>query len=503
MKKLQFFAFQGLVILSIVIGLSAVASGQQRTAKIRFMSNNLRDGDKFLFATYKYGYNLIDAFTSYDTVIVKNGIAEKRFNLGSKGDCYITFQPPMCCAPRGGMIYDFYYLKAGDDIICRENLTKTFDQITDNTCSFQGPGTRSFEVQWKIKHVPVNHFVNDSNVDSLIARARTDDNLFTVYHQILNKFRSRLSIPVYQQLLSDIYMHNMGNEINLYNHTFSVPKDTTKGFSPPTLGSTSGEFAQLLANVYRRFKTDLQGADIKNSGFYYSNLMNLYYVDSCLSKGQILNVNDCEDYIIHNFQGISREKLLVRLISRCVTSSNRYKGDLVSAVQTAQALVKTPDFKNYIESVANSNLPGTKLPDFALIDTNGNVRHLSDYKSKVVILDTWHTGCGACRLNAPIMHLVEKSFENNPNVVFISICNDPTKLYWQDGIKSQVYSSNKAINLLATNRDSLPFYKFIRYSGDPTILVIDREGKFFASPLFPSVDNGRDITSRINTALSK
>jgi peroxiredoxin len=50
-------------------------------------------------------------------------------------------------------------------------------------------------------------------------------------------------------------------------------------------------------------------------------------------------------------------------------------------------------------------LPGGKpAPDFELVDTDGKLHRLSDYRGKTVILNFWATWCPPCREEIPSMN---------------------------------------------------------------------------------------------------
>lgn len=47
---------------------------------------------------------------------------------------------------------------------------------------------------------------------------------------------------------------------------------------------------------------------------------------------------------------------------------------------------------------------GKKVPDFSLVDLNGEQHKLSDYKGKGVFLNFWATYCGPCEREMPFMN---------------------------------------------------------------------------------------------------
>lgn len=61
---------------------------------------------------------------------------------------------------------------------------------------------------------------------------------------------------------------------------------------------------------------------------------------------------------------------------------------------------------------------GELAPDFELMDTEGNVVRLSDYRGRAVWLNFWATWCGPCRRELPDIELLASEFGEEALVVF-------------------------------------------------------------------------------------
>ncbi|MEK6396797.1 MAG: redoxin domain-containing protein, partial [Terriglobus sp.] len=60
-------------------------------------------------------------------------------------------------------------------------------------------------------------------------------------------------------------------------------------------------------------------------------------------------------------------------------------------------------------------------PDLAFQTLDGQERHLSDYKGKVVFLDLWGTWCIQCVAEMPTVQALYDRYKNDPEVVFLIV----------------------------------------------------------------------------------
>ena len=62
---------------------------------------------------------------------------------------------------------------------------------------------------------------------------------------------------------------------------------------------------------------------------------------------------------------------------------------------------------------------GKPIVDGEMLDMQGNIHRLSDFKGKYVVIDFWTTSCGPCIMAIPN---IEKFVKRNPDIVVISLC---------------------------------------------------------------------------------
>ncbi len=66
---------------------------------------------------------------------------------------------------------------------------------------------------------------------------------------------------------------------------------------------------------------------------------------------------------------------------------------------------------------------------FTLMDDQGKMVSLADYRGKYVFIDFWFNGCGSCLTNFPALKEVISGFQNR-NIVFISISVEKERSDW-------------------------------------------------------------------------
>jgi cytochrome c biogenesis protein CcmG/thiol:disulfide interchange protein DsbE len=113
-------------------------------------------------------------------------------------------------------------------------------------------------------------------------------------------------------------------------------------------------------------------------------------------------------------------------------------------------------------------------PGFDLLDSNGSVVTLSQYKGKVVLLNFWATTCGGCKVEIPWFIEFASRYKAS-GLVVIGVSLD------DDGWKSvKPFLQDKKINYPVTV-DSDNLVKRYGVESLPMTLLIDRDGKIAAS----------------------
>ncbi len=238
-----------------------------------------------------------------------------------------------------------------------------------------------------------------------------------------------------------------------------------------------------------------------------------YYFSFCFLKSKPFTYEDCYNYIIDNFQFQAKEWLIYRFVSGNIASMKRGYGNLFFCINDAleNQNIQSGDLKNYLRSL-NRFAPGQLAFDFSLPDTGDEIKRLSEFKGKVVLIDTWHRGCGACRAIHEIMENKVKPVITSKDFVIVSVFRDnSTKEEWIKCIKSGQYASERDINVQAVDKMGLGsqksefskyYYPFF-FHGDPNLLLVDTHGKIVHQPLDPRIDDGKDLINKIKNELLK
>lgn len=182
------------------------------------------------------------------------------------------------------------------------------------------------------------------------------------------------------------------------------------------------------------------------------------------------------------YSGKLLDKLLLVLIKKANSETVRPLIDQFIEGST-NTIVKN-SLKQWKENMFAKTFP------FELQDEKGLVHRLDDYKGKVIVMDLWFTGCGAClNLNATMHHIMEKYRDNN-DVVFITVCTDKNKKSWIKSLSIGKYTSPGSVNLYTNGKGfEHPILKYYNITGAPRQLIIAKDGSMVSTnPPRPDVD---------------
>jgi thiol-disulfide isomerase/thioredoxin len=137
---------------------------------------------------------------------------------------------------------------------------------------------------------------------------------------------------------------------------------------------------------------------------------------------------------------------------------------------------------------------GTIAPEWSLQNSDGQLRKLSDYKGKIVLMDFWATWCAPCVQSQPKLQSIQEKFKN---VVVLGMdYND------QENVDLNKYKLRKKLNYeMIVNAEKIgAVYKIV---GLPTVYVIDPTGKIIHADLGYSEKEEAQLTAVIENASKK
>lgn len=113
---------------------------------------------------------------------------------------------------------------------------------------------------------------------------------------------------------------------------------------------------------------------------------------------------------------------------------------------------------------------GDKAPDFELVDTEGNVHRLSDFKGQGVFLNFWGTWCPPCKKEMPYIEDQYKEFsKKGVHVMSVNIAESKLKV---DSFREQYGLTFPVV--IDKTRDVRDLYNVVPL---PTTFLIDKDGK--------------------------
>lgn len=120
--------------------------------------------------------------------------------------------------------------------------------------------------------------------------------------------------------------------------------------------------------------------------------------------------------------------------------------------------------------VAGSFVKGQKAPDVTLIDFDGGLHKLSDFKGKAVVLDFWAAWCPFCIAEMPQLQAAQDKYGDD--LVMIGVHRTDTENK-DTGLK---FANEGGVSYLLVSDSDGSLYRASGGFGMPTAIFIDQKG---------------------------
>ena len=106
-----------------------------------------------------------------------------------------------------------------------------------------------------------------------------------------------------------------------------------------------------------------------------------------------------------------------------VVAAVLFVGGLIGGRYLSGQLAQMPDPLLEADDHARASETNHRRPNFSLADLNGEVRHVSEWDGKVVVVNFWATWCAPCRKEIPFFNSLQARYADK-GLQFVGIAVD-------------------------------------------------------------------------------
>ncbi|WP_370867071.1 TlpA family protein disulfide reductase [Butyricimonas paravirosa] len=125
---------------------------------------------------------------------------------------------------------------------------------------------------------------------------------------------------------------------------------------------------------------------------------------------------------------------------------------------------------------------GREIPEIELLNVEGEIVKLTDFKGKYIYIDVWGSTCPPCRKELLFLKVLEKDFMGK-NILFLSVSTDRNKQAWKKAIQEDGLSGH-----LFVPRDLKKFMDIFQIRLIPRFILLDRDLKIITANMMAPSD---------------
>ncbi len=188
----------------------------------------------------------------------------------------------------------------------------------------------------------------------------------------------------------------------------------------------------------------------------------------------------------------AQDRIHVGELYKKLNGSEKGLGDLIlESYDRTTALVAG---RKWQAGASDPNAQAVSLMDFTLPGLDNGSLKLASLKGKTIVFDFWATWCGPCRAQHPLIELVKRRFEGNPDVSFVSVNADEDRELVQPFLKDNQWSTSVYFE------DGLT--RLLQITSIPTTIIVDKRGEIASRMNGFNPDRFADLlTERIQQTL--
>jgi cytochrome oxidase Cu insertion factor (SCO1/SenC/PrrC family) len=359
---------------------------------------------------------------------------------------------------------------------------------------FTGKNAEKFNCMYKISNSAVINSFSKANSDYSLKKFENYfddfkiqlDSIFKVQIDILNEYKSRIDISIYNLIRLDCW--GLCNKLiidSYFNNSFMTKSKELYWAAKYVFMKDYGNYNERLSKdtsimVKSYFYCDFLSTMERD----YSIIVNSSTINNYYKELKFVDIDKTID--LHYKNGIIKDKL------KLVVFYNVDKVNLPDYIEFVDKAINEAGnnkFKTALKAFKATNSIGANAFPFELIDVNGKIKRQNDFRGKLVIIDFWFTGCQGCTQMAESLKEIIPLYKINPQIVFLTISSDKNKEVWKKSLFDERYSSNDEINLLAIEGQQSPIIKHYNINSYPSLIVISKNGTIITtSPPDPRFD---------------